>query len=81
MRRLATAAPISVGMQNGADRFRRMKPLFLAFLAVCFAVAVEAESPRIDSISLFKHSVGTWTGIGRPWSTRLKSDRVKAAMR
>ena len=41
-----------------------MKPLFLALLAVCFAVAVEADPARIDSISLFKHSVGTWTGTG-----------------
>lgn len=51
-------------MRTDPDRFRRMKPLFLALLSVCFAVAVEAEPSRIDSISLFKHLVGTWTGTG-----------------
>ena len=56
--------PISVGMRSGADRLRRMKSFLFTLLSVFFTFALQAEPPRIDGISFFKHSVGTWTGTG-----------------
>lgn len=51
-----------------------MKAMFVIMLLAGYAAASAEDSPRIDSIPLFKHAIGQWSGTG---TNRVVADKSK----